>query len=81
MAQRAVSLGLRPYLGGFFESPFARRVHRLLAENCIAEPSDLGDVTVDEHGDGPEVVAVEGGFKVAPSARVLEGATVISTWP
>ena len=47
-AQRA---GLRVYLGGFFESPYARRVNRTLANSCISEPSDLDDVAVRERSD------------------------------
>ena len=35
-----------PYVGGFFESPYARRVHRWLANNCVDEPSDVGPVDV-----------------------------------
>jgi len=41
---RAQGAGLRVYLGGFFESPYARRVHRALANSCVIEPSDVGDV-------------------------------------
>jgi L-alanine-DL-glutamate epimerase-like enolase superfamily enzyme len=41
---RARERGLRPYLGGFFESEFARRVHATLARHCVEEPSDLGAV-------------------------------------
>lgn len=43
---RAEGLGLRAYLGGFFESPYARAVHRALADSCVREPSDLGEVVV-----------------------------------
>ncbi len=31
--ERARALGLKVYLGGFFESPYARHVHRVLARN------------------------------------------------
>jgi O-succinylbenzoate synthase len=81
MILRATVLGLRPYLGGFFESPYARHVHRLLAENCVSEPSDLGVVAVDGAFDEPEIVLARGGFGVAPSAAMLERARVIATWP
>lgn len=60
---RAQGLGLRVYLGGFFESPYARRVHRALANSCVIEPSDVGDVAVD--GD-VELVATGTSFGVEP---------------
>jgi O-succinylbenzoate synthase len=36
--------GLRPYIGGFFESAFAREQLRVLANHCVTEPSDIGPV-------------------------------------
>jgi len=42
MLERAKELGLRPYVGGFFESPFARSVNRALAWHTTDEPSDIG---------------------------------------
>jgi L-alanine-DL-glutamate epimerase-like enolase superfamily enzyme len=81
MAQRAVSLGLEPYIGGFFESPYARRVHRLLANNCIAQPSDVADVAVQRDRQFDELERVAGGFEVEPSGELLAGARVIATWP
>ena len=81
MAHRAVSLGLNPYVGGFFESPYARRVHRLLAQNCISQPSDLADVAVQRDGAYEELEPVTGGFQVEPSHAVLDGAAVVATWP
>ena len=81
MIVKANVLGLRPYLGGFFESSYARHVHRLLAENCVSEPSDLGVVAVDSAVDEPEIVAARGGFGVAPRAAMLDRARVIHTLP
>ena len=81
MAQRAVSLGLEPYIGGFFESPYARRVHRLLANNCIAQPSDVADVAVQRDRQFDELERVAGGFEVEPSRELLAGARIIATWP
>jgi hypothetical protein len=81
MAQRAVSLGLEPYLGGFFESAYARRVHRLLTNNCIAQPSDVADAAVQRDRQIDELERVPGGFEVAPSRELLGGAEVIATWP
>jgi L-alanine-DL-glutamate epimerase-like enolase superfamily enzyme len=77
MVLKAQTLGLRPYLGGFFESPFARHVHRLLAENCVSEASDLGTVAVEAAGDHPEMALSRAGFGVAPSPELLAAATVI----
>ena len=73
----AQGAGLRPYLGGFFESPYAREVHRLLARYCVAEPSDLGPVDVVLEGFAREVDHVAGGFGVAPSAERLAHAAVL----
>jgi O-succinylbenzoate synthase len=77
IVSRADELGLDAYLGGFFESPYARRVHQHLAISCVREPSDLGAVTL---GGGPivEVADVVGGFGVEPSAAMLEGARQLS---
>jgi hypothetical protein len=80
MAQRAVTLGLAPYVGGFFESPYARRVHRLLANSCISQPSDLADVPVQRDRHFDELQRVDGGFEVEPSSELLRGARVIATW-
>jgi O-succinylbenzoate synthase len=68
---RAQELGLRVYLGGFFESPYARQVNRALANSCVREPSDLGEVGVraDE-----EAAATSSSFGVEPSVLVLEEA-------
>jgi O-succinylbenzoate synthase len=80
MVQRSVELGLRPYLGGFFESPYARRVHRRLAENCVNEPSDVGAVETVGASDA-ELARLAGGFGYVPSPVVLERSTVVSTTP
>jgi len=81
MAQRAAALGLEPYVGGFFESPYARRVHRLLANNCISQPSDIADVAVQRDHQFGELERVAGGFEVEPSSELLDGAEVIAAWP
>lgn len=73
---KANELGLRVYLGGFFESPFARRVHRTLADNCISEPSDLDDVALRENV--VEVEATSTSFGVEPAAAVLAEAEAFS---
>ncbi|MGC2168214.1 MAG: enolase C-terminal domain-like protein [Acidimicrobiales bacterium] len=61
---RARGSGLRVYLGGFFESPYARRVHRALANSCVIEPSDVGDVAVASEID---LVVTRTSFGVEPA--------------
>jgi L-alanine-DL-glutamate epimerase-like enolase superfamily enzyme len=73
----AQEAGLRPYVGGFFESPYARSVHRALARSCVEEPSDLGPVDVVNDGYSREVDTVERGFGVTPSAEMLERGAVL----
>ena len=74
--ERARSLGLKVYLGGFFESPYARHVHRVLARNAIEEPSDVGDVDL-ANGD-EEVSLISTSFGLEPSAWLLERATALT---
>ncbi len=76
MIAKADELGLRPYLGGFFESPYARRVHRALARSCVSEPSDLDDVALR---DGScEVDPIDSSFGLEPSSLMLQEAEVLS---
>jgi len=76
MIERARSLGLQAYVGGFFESPYARRVHRALANCCTDQPSDIGDVRVATTDD--EVHETNTSFGVEPSATLFEGATPLT---
>jgi O-succinylbenzoate synthase len=69
--------GLRPYLGGFFESPYARGVHRALAHGFVNEPSDLGTVRVHHDGYSREVDVDDHGFGLTPSAEMLEHGAVL----
>jgi hypothetical protein len=80
MVTRALELGLRPYIGGFFESPFARHVNRLLAEHCVEEPSDVGLVATNASPELREVTVVPGGFGLAPSPEVLARSRLLATW-
>ncbi len=57
MILEALDLGLRPYVGGFFESPLARGVHRQLVAAMVDEPSDVAPVA----GLGAPVVERPGG--------------------
>jgi O-succinylbenzoate synthase len=75
---RAQELGFRVYLGGFFESPYARQVNRALANSCVREPSDLAEVRVNVAEDPARTPS---SFGVEPSVLVLEEAeslTVLS---
>jgi o-succinylbenzoate synthase len=74
---RAQEEGLRPYIGGFFESPYARRVHRWLANSCLNEPSDLAPVDVLFEGYAHEVDDSVDGFGVTPSLSMLEHGPVL----
>jgi o-succinylbenzoate synthase len=69
--------GLRPYLGGFFESPFARRVNQALAHSCVEEPSDLNPVDVVHDGYSREVDTVADAFGLTPSAEMLARGAVL----
>jgi O-succinylbenzoate synthase len=77
MIERARELGLRPYLGGFFESPFARAVHRILAEHCVEEPSDLALVALAGRESADEARSVVDGLGWEPTPALLDGARVI----
>jgi L-alanine-DL-glutamate epimerase-like enolase superfamily enzyme len=74
--ERARSLGLKAYVGGFFESPYARHVHRALANCSTDEPSDIGVVALANADD--EVQWTARSFGVEPAASMLERATPLS---
>lgn len=73
----ARDVGLRPYVGGFFESPYARHVHALLARNCVEEPSDLSPVAVEFDGYEREIEPCDDGFGVTPADQMLDAAHVL----
>lgn len=59
----AREIGLRPYVGGFFESPLARRLNRALAQALVDEPSDIAQVAF--RGPSPLTVVGDGlGFRL-----------------
>jgi O-succinylbenzoate synthase len=70
----AADLGLDVYLGGFFENPLARTLHRRLAHHFISLPCDIGNVTVVE-GDEPVWESSAYGIGRSPS-RELEDCMV-----
>jgi O-succinylbenzoate synthase len=74
---RAQEAGLRPYVGGFFESPYGRQVNRSLARSCVDQPSDLSPVDVVTDGYAREVDVVNGGFGVEPSLEMLDRGAVL----
>jgi L-alanine-DL-glutamate epimerase-like enolase superfamily enzyme len=67
-------LGLRAYVGGFFESPLARRVHACLAASQHCEPSDIS--SVHARGDEKDVDRALG-LGTIPS---LDGAMLLESW-
>jgi o-succinylbenzoate synthase len=74
---KAQAAGLSPYIGGFFESPYGRRVLRVLADGLGVGPSDLG--LVAEGGDArTELSETEYSFGVEPAERMLLSMTPIS---
>ena len=74
---RAQEEGLRAYVGGFFESPYGRRVNRWLANSCVEEPSDLGPVDVVLEGYAREADDVSDGFGLTPAPEMLERSVVL----
>ncbi len=78
MIARATELGLAVYLGGFFESDFARTVHRRLAQHAVSEPSDIAPV---QRGDltEPEAIETAFGLGVTPSQALLDHARRVVT--
>jgi hypothetical protein len=50
MIERAHVLGLDVYLGGFFESPLARRANRALARHYLTRASDIADAKLTSVG-------------------------------
>jgi L-alanine-DL-glutamate epimerase-like enolase superfamily enzyme len=76
MARRASSLGLLPYIGGFFDSPFARNVSRAIAQAVTELPSDIASVESDADG----LWSTRGdGVGVTPTAEFFNVATELAT--
>ncbi len=77
LIELASAKGLTPYVGGFFESPFARHVNSVLSRHLVAEPSDIGRVASNSTD---EVEPVPGGFEMKPSQRTLERSVLVATF-
>jgi O-succinylbenzoate synthase len=74
-AHHAISLGLTPYIGGFFEDELGRRVNAALARTTVTAASDIGDV----HHNEPSVwLPVAGGFGLQPESFVFDEEHVIA---
>jgi L-alanine-DL-glutamate epimerase-like enolase superfamily enzyme len=71
MIERAKELGLRVYVGGFFESELARSVNRALARHTTDEPSDIGVVAVAGPGSDPDFAVAPTGFGLVPTKGLL----------
>jgi O-succinylbenzoate synthase len=71
---KASELGIGAYIGGFFESPYARSVHQSLAKSCVQAPSDIGKVEISSSAEA-EFVVINGRFGVEPSRAMLASAT------
>lgn len=81
LVARARDEGVRAYVGGFFESPYARRVHRALCASAVDEPSDLDDVPIEPADYDREVEEVRGGFGVVPYEGMLRRVALVPTAP
>jgi O-succinylbenzoate synthase len=76
---KAHESGIKTYVGGFFESPFGRRVNQALAVSSLDEPSDLGVVDVILEGYEREVDEARGGFNLIPSREMLDHSILVTT--
>ena len=72
----AQQLGLRSYVGGFFESPLARRAHACVAAGFPVEPSDVGHVVLDD-GSDPADASRSIGIGVLPDTH---GARLVASF-
>jgi len=72
MLERARELGLRAYVGGFFESELARSVNRTLAHHTTDEPSDVGVVATTSLGSPSDFSSKPTGFGLVPTKGLLD---------
>lgn len=79
MLERAKELGLRPYVGGFFESELARGVNRTLARHTTNEPSDIGDVALDPVNARHGFSTSPTGFGMVPTKQLLEQGVCVTS--
>ncbi len=79
IVERARDEGLVVYIGGFFDGPYARAIHREFARSFVDEPSDIAVRSVT---GASELDARSGGlsgtpFELEPTRESLERATVL----
>jgi o-succinylbenzoate synthase len=77
LIERARANGLNPYVGGFFESPFARHVNRVLSRHLISEPSDIDVVESDA---SEQLDQRPWGFECQPSTSTLERSVLVASF-
>ena len=73
-AALARELGLRPYVGGFFEGQLGRTANAIVARNAVLEPSDIGAVASRE---ALEWSPTSSGWGVEPSEQLIDSFTVL----
>jgi len=78
MIAKAQSLGIDAYLGGFFESEFARTVNAALAATCTDQPSDISPVRMLANGGESNFVTSAFSFGLEPSTNFLSGLDTLS---
>jgi len=71
LALKAADLGIRIYVGGFFESPLARTVNLAFARHVTNEPSDLSNVAFDTDWQGAFDRSISG-IGLQPSVGFLD---------
>ena len=77
MIAKAHSLGIDAYVGGFFESNYARNVHRHLANATTDQPSDFADVLLVTGQNSSDFVKDEFSFGLIPSTEFLDSLNII----
>ena len=78
MIAKAQSLGIDAYVGGFFESEFARTVNAALASTCTDQPSDISQVQMSLNRDATNFVSSALSFGLEPSTTFLSGLDTLS---
>ena len=71
MIAKAQFLGIDAYIGGFFESEFARTVNRHLANACTEQPSDLSEVVLGSGEGTQNFVSDDHSFGITSTTEFL----------
>ena len=72
MIGKATELGMRPYVGGFFESRFARSVNAALARTSTNEPSDVALVEESQDYQEGNFEKITNGFALRPKVEFFD---------